>query len=284
MKPLLRTLLLLSLLTLSAQAAAVSNSQVFAYAEANYADLFNGTGQDGTYLQYSYRYYPATGNYLAVDSNNTIYALGAFTGNEILYVGPVADYTPAITAWEAAQSGSGSGGSDLACGTAPAGMTYSQSGNTMNVSTNGCIALPVAGTCNPQSTTATGLNLLMTISPNSTYQMSGITFNMPGISNLFDSIGSAMATATVCYRNAPSDLANTTINTNVCYDITNEMGASLTDPSFSSFITVSNPVTITANMSITHQSVADCLTSGASAIYDAHTGQTLTKQANGSYQ
>lgn len=287
MNAILRTITLLSFATFSAQAAAVSNSQVFAFAEANYTSFFNGTGQDGTYEQYNYRFYPATGNYLAVGNDGGIYALGPFTGNQILYVGPLTDFTPAITSWESSQSGSGSG-SSTSCGTAPAGMTYSQSGNTINISTNGCIALPTNGACNPASPTATGLNVLMNVSPNSTFAMSGLSFNIPGMADPFDSVGSSLAAATVCYRNAPSELADQTINANVCYDITSAMGSSLSaytaDPTLSSYITVSNPVTISSNMTITHQTVSDCSTSGASVIYDALTGQTLVKQANGSYQ
>lgn len=291
MKSLLKTTALLILALHAASATAVTNSQVFAFAEANYAAFFNGTGQDGTYDQYSYRYYPATGNYLAVGSNGRVYALGAFTGNQILDVGALTDYTSAITAWESSQSGSGanSGSSSGAtCGTAPAGMTYSQSGNTVNISTNGCIALPNVSACNPESSTATGLNLLMSISPNSTYALSGISFNIPGMTNPFDSVATGMASAKVCYRNAPSDLANLTVNANVCYDITSQMDSSLStyknNPALSSYLTISSPITISANMSITHQSVADCSTSGASVIYDAHTRQTLTKQSDGSYK
>lgn len=80
----------------------ISDDRVFAYAEANYSSLFAGTPTAGQYLQYNYRYYPASGNYLAVDTAGVIYILGPYTGNVITDVSPVESLRGHITEWEAA--------------------------------------------------------------------------------------------------------------------------------------------------------------------------------------
>lgn len=82
-------------------ASQISDARVFAYAEANYFSLFAGAATAGQYLQYNYRYYPASGNYLAVDPAGMIYILGPYTGNVISPVGPVESLRSYITAWEA---------------------------------------------------------------------------------------------------------------------------------------------------------------------------------------
>jgi hypothetical protein len=84
--------------------AQISNARVFAYAEANYPTIFAGTPVSGQYLQYNYRYYPATGNYLAVDTNGEIFILGPVSGNVVTSVGLVTAYAGYITSWEATQA------------------------------------------------------------------------------------------------------------------------------------------------------------------------------------
>lgn len=91
----------LLLAMISTTAFAVTDNQAFAYAEANYPSIFTGTATAGQYLQYNYRYYPASGNYLAVDTSGVIFILGPYTGNVITSVGPVTAYAGYITAWEA---------------------------------------------------------------------------------------------------------------------------------------------------------------------------------------
>lgn len=115
----LRKLIALLSLCLSSTtvfAVTVTDAQVFAYAEANYPSLFTGTATAGQYLQYNYRYYSASGNYLAVDTAGEIFVLGPYTGNVITSVGLATAYASYITAWEATQAGTGSTG-DTAGGT-----------------------------------------------------------------------------------------------------------------------------------------------------------------------
>lgn len=82
--------------------APISDARVFAYAEANYPSLFTAPATTGQYQQYNYRYYPASSNYLAIDSSGVIYILGTFTGGVVTPVGPVESFRSYITAWEAA--------------------------------------------------------------------------------------------------------------------------------------------------------------------------------------
>jgi hypothetical protein len=79
-------------------------TQVFGFAEATYPSLFAGTPVSGTYLQYTYRYYPTSKNYLAVDNSNVISLLGPASGNVILAIGPVSAFSGDINAWVAKQT------------------------------------------------------------------------------------------------------------------------------------------------------------------------------------
>lgn len=85
---------------IAATAFAVTDAQVFAYAEANYPNLFSGAATTGTYQTYNYRYYPASQNYLAVDAAGMIYMMGASTGGALTPVGAVSSFADLITAWQ----------------------------------------------------------------------------------------------------------------------------------------------------------------------------------------
>lgn len=82
----------------------VANGRVFAYAEANYPDIFQGrAGDRGIYRQYEYRFYPDSGNYLGIDPMGNIAILGPHTGNELKPVGNVSDHVSFIIDWEVTQ-------------------------------------------------------------------------------------------------------------------------------------------------------------------------------------
>ncbi len=152
------------LLGLSATPAlAITNNQVFAYAEANYASLFAGTATSGQYQQYNYRYYPATGNYLAVDTSGIIYILGPVSGGKITSVGPVSAFEGAVTAWEAAQASTAASLSSSLLGTwkLMTSASSSSGGIATDVSALGMTARINASTYTvafPGATTKTGGN------------------------------------------------------------------------------------------------------------------------------
>jgi hypothetical protein len=226
-------------------------------------------------------------------------AMGTFMAGHTGFTGvtlPVASIGSASSSVGGTTNGGGSNAGSATGGTttvtstgscsstaAPAGMNYSQSGNTITVTTTGCIAVPTAGMCTPSAPPqATGINVLVTSAVQS-FQMSGIAFNIPGIPNPFDAIGSAYAGGKTCMQNAPSDFGNLNISYNVCYDISSQMASSVAQMQSTGMISVSNPITIAAQGTSTMQTVADCATSGADSITDAFTGKVSVKQANGSY-
>ncbi|MBI5256668.1 MAG: BACON domain-containing protein [Burkholderiales bacterium] len=72
-------------------ASPLTPAALFAWAEQAFAGHFPGPQPTQTLAPYSYRHYPATGNYLAVAEGN-VYVLGAFTQNEVLRVGLLEDF------------------------------------------------------------------------------------------------------------------------------------------------------------------------------------------------
>lgn len=105
MKSLENLIAFLSLVLFATVAFATTDAEVFAFAAENYSSIFTGTPTAGqtTYQgkQYNYQYYPASGNYLAVDTVGMIYILGPYTNNALTPVAAVTSFTPVITAWEA---------------------------------------------------------------------------------------------------------------------------------------------------------------------------------------
>ncbi len=82
-------------------AGPISNTRVFDFAAGSYPDVFKGTPTAGDMDQYSYRFYPQSGNYLAIDNAGMLYILGPYTGNKLMSVGAVNSLRDAIMAWEA---------------------------------------------------------------------------------------------------------------------------------------------------------------------------------------
>jgi hypothetical protein len=66
--------------------------RLFDWAEVVYPGLFSRPGTAGQYLQYTYRYYPSTGNYLAVADGRVIVHNGRDWN--FLEVGAVGDFLP----------------------------------------------------------------------------------------------------------------------------------------------------------------------------------------------
>jgi hypothetical protein len=164
----------------------------------------------------------------------------------------------------------------------PPGMNYSQSGNTISITTTGCIPVPTSGLCSPSSPQATGINVLETSSIASS-KLSGLTFNVPGMSTIFDSLAGSYANIKTCLQNAPAGLSSLRINYNICYDITSQLDSSIAELQATGMVTVSKPITIAAQGTSTMQTVPDCLTTGADLISDAFTGKVLIKGPNGTY-
>lgn len=95
---------MLLFVSFSTTAFAITDSQVFAYAEANFPGIFSGAATSGQYQQYNYRCYQASGNCLAVDTSGVISVMGPYTGGAVSAVGTVSAFANAIGAWEASQA------------------------------------------------------------------------------------------------------------------------------------------------------------------------------------
>lgn len=97
--------LAIALLALPVSTLAVTDSQLFAYAEANYPQVFTGSAIAGSFQHYRYRYYAASGNYLGVDDTGMVYLLGPITANKLSALAPATAFAEAIASWEAVAPG-----------------------------------------------------------------------------------------------------------------------------------------------------------------------------------
>lgn len=270
-------LLSIAMSSTTAFAVTVTNNQVFAFAVANYPSLFSGTPTGGLITfqgkQYDYRIYPTSQNILAV-ANGEIYLLGPVTSGALSDIAPVAALNSPITSWQATQPASMCNTS-----TAPAGLNYSLAGNTITVTTTGCITAPTGSMCNSFSPQATGVNILLTQnSPSLT--LGGVTLPAAYSSLINSTMSSQVSSAKTCISNAPAGFTNMTLNMNVCFDVTQQFGSFSALPG----ITVTPPVTMTMKGTTTSQTVADCKTGGATIIYDAYSLQTQVKQTDGTWK
>ena len=70
----------------------LSADALFDWAEKTYPQFFPGSALPGTLDPYQYRFYASVGNYLAV-ANGSVYILGPVSGDAIVKVGELADFT-----------------------------------------------------------------------------------------------------------------------------------------------------------------------------------------------
>ena len=109
------------------------------WAENTYRDLFPSHQVTQNIDPWIYRFYPETGIYAGVNrGDNSAYVLGGPYGSTPTRVAGLQELIAQII-------DSGGNTSIPACDTsgAPAGLTYTQSGNVVNISTGGaCVALP----------------------------------------------------------------------------------------------------------------------------------------------
>lgn len=74
----------------------VSVTELFDWAEVRYRDLFPSHRDNQSLEPYTYRYYPETGNHVAV-AGDQIYVQGPLSGGALLYVGTLAEYTCTVS-------------------------------------------------------------------------------------------------------------------------------------------------------------------------------------------
>jgi len=238
------------------------------WAENTYRDLFPSHQVTQSLDPWLYRFYPETGIYAGVNrGDNSAYVLGGPYGPTPTRIAGVPELIAQII-------DSGGNTSIPACDTsgAPAGLTYTQSGNVVNISTGGaCVALPENNNfCStPQQPTETGISVLTTSTTNSPSRINGISIDIPGVPNPIQSFANGFSDSKHCTVHVPADTANLIINSDVCFDMTAQTSGFEGIPG----ITVTPPVTMNLNTTSTNVVVADCFTTDAASIYNTVTGE-----------
>ena len=76
--------------------ASAADTAFFNWAERTYRTFFQGSATEGVAGVYTYRFYPASGNYLAL-ANGGVYVLGPIGAGAIQYVAPRAAFACQVT-------------------------------------------------------------------------------------------------------------------------------------------------------------------------------------------
>lgn len=222
-----------------------------------------------------YRFYPQTGIYAGINTaDQNAYVLGGpFGNNDPVFIDTTAGLTAAIT-------GSGGNGDIPACNTAniPDGFVYRQSGNVIEITTNGqCIKLPRdTNLCQPLEQPGdpvpTGISVLT-----KTEVLAAEWRGIQSSSFPPSYFGAQPGSSAICILNAPAEEhTDLIIHSDICWDMTEEMQAQLaTIPD----VTVTPPIGQATKMTITSTQVADCFQTNADTIYDAYTDEILKSPA-----
>ena len=157
-----------------------------------------------------------------------------------------------------------------------------QSGNVVNITTNGqCIVLPTGNTnfCGaPAQSAATGISVLSNTNVTSS-EIQGIVIDIPGILNPFESAAASISNSKFCVINAPQELTNQIVNTNICFDMTDQFGSLPATPG----VTITPPITFTMVSTTTNQVAPDCFATDATVISDAFTDESWVRGADGNF-
>lgn len=83
---------------------AVTDDQLFSYAQVTAPTIFAGSASAGQYsrgsVEYNYRYYADSGNYLALDPAGMIYVVGKYTDDKVVTVGAASAFADFVSAWK----------------------------------------------------------------------------------------------------------------------------------------------------------------------------------------
>ncbi len=249
------------------------------WAEKTFPQFFKSKQATQSIEPWLYRFYPETGIYAGVNlTDNNVYTLGGPWGNNPALIDSLSNLIAQI-------NNSGGNGNIASCDTTNTipGITYSQSGNVITVTSNGqCVTAPEQNATNlcpiPKQTTPTGISILSTNTVTRS-QISGITASIPGLLDPFLNLISASSNAKHCTVNAPNENTNLIVNSDLCFDITTQLSDLI---GVIEGITVNPPITLSTAGTYTSQIVSDCFTTDAATITDAVTGDLWVKE-NGSF-
>ncbi|MCH9638566.1 MAG: hypothetical protein K0U40_03630 [Betaproteobacteria bacterium] len=251
---------------------------IFNWAESNFSNFFPNHQTTQMIDPWAFRFYPSTGIYVGAKNNEVFVLGGSFGSDNPTFI----DTVPSLFAQV---QGSGGNGSVPGCDTSdiPAGLVVTQNGNVVNITTNGqCIVVPNPANNNfcgvPPQPQATGISVLSSTNVTSLV-IKGIEISTPGIPNPFESAAENITDSKFCEINAPAELANQIVNSDICFDMTDQFGP-LSDSSIPG-ITITPPITTTFVGTATNQVVPDCFATDATVVNDAFTGETWTRDVNG---
>ncbi len=253
---------------------------IFNWAENNFPEFFSEPQATQMIGVWTFRHYPAgpSGEVYVGVKNNEVFVLGGPWGTD----NPTfIDTVPNLLNQIASSGGDGSVSGCSNTTDIPAGVVITQSGNVINITTNGqCIVIPTdsGNFCEPpEQPEPTGISVLTTVNVTSS-QTTGIEVDQPGIPNPLDSATQGLSNSS-CTINADSESGNQIINSDICIDMTDQLSS--IPAGFG--ITINPPVTFAIVSTATNQVVSDCFATDAATVSDAFTGELWAKGADGNF-
>ncbi len=248
------------------------------WVENTYPDFFPSRQATQEIEPWLFRHYPESGVYAGVNRNdNGVYVLGGIWGNNPTLIAQLPDLISQI-------ENLGGNGNIAACDTTSVteGITYSQSGNIVSVTSKGqCQPAPDLNNSNlcqiPQQATTSGISILSSNTVTSS-RLEGIIVDNPGFPNPFQSIADSTANVRHCTINATAESVSVVVNTDLCFDITSEFTALFSDFSIDG-VTITPPIQYFFTGTYTSQVVDDCFATDATTVRDAVTGDTWINQS-----
>lgn len=212
-------IMILSLIIQPVQADIKSDSeQIMNDAEKVFSQFFPTEQETKLFPPYLYRFYPSTGIYLGINQENEgVYVLGGNFGNTPFYVGQKNTVIALLNSKMPSASNicDTKGITDI--------FNFEQKGDTTSITTNGqCPVLTkeYINACIPSAETDTNGNAIAT----DIHTLSQVTVNSFSINSFsfsqLNTIAEKVATQKACFINAPMNLPNNTIESDICQDIT----------------------------------------------------------------
>lgn len=249
------------------------------WAETTFPQYFPSHQGTQSIEPWLFRFYPESQIYAGVNkSDSNVYVLGGAFGDAPTRIDSLVNLMSQVN---------NSGGGNIAgcdTSTVPVGITYSQSGNVVSVSTGGqCVPAPDLSNSNlcqpPKQTAASGISLLGTNTVSSS-QITGISIT--GFPIDLKQIIDTTANVKHCTKNAPVDTANIIVNSDLCFDVTTAI-TSMIPPGTPGIVT-NPPVLYSTKGTFTTQTVADCFATDATTVTDAFTGEVWIRNQAGIFE
>lgn len=259
---------------------AADTERLLNWAETTFPQYFPSHQGTQSIEPWLFRFYPESQVYAGVNkSDNSIYVLGGGFGGAPTRIDSLVNLMTQV-------NNSGGNGSIAGCDTStvPAGISYSQSGNVVTVTTSGqCVPAPDLSNSNlckpPKQTAPSGISLLGTNTVSSS-KITGIT--VTGFPIDLKQIVDATANVKHCTKNAPVETANIIVNSDLCFDVTTAI-TSIIPPGTPGIVT-NPPVLYSTKGTFTTQTVADCFATDATTVTDSYTGEVWIRNKAGIFE